>query len=351
MNFELANKDKFENWKPDDRFSVVKSIDLHTAGEPLRIIYDGLPDIEGNSVLDIRRILREKCDFIRTSLMWEPRGHADMYGCILTKPFSKDADFGVVFMHNEGYSTMCGHGIIGAAKAALELGLVEKQKPITKIGIDSPAGFVQAYAIAKNDFIDDIYFHNVPSFVYSLDNKIDVEGIGNVKFDIAFGGAFYAYVDADSINVSLKKENFRSIINIGMKIKNKIMKEREIKYPFEDDLSFLYGVIFIGKSENEGADSRNVCIFADGEVDRSPTGTGVSGRMALHYKKGEIGVGQEMVIESIIGSQFRAKVFKTTAFANFDAVIPEVHGNAYICGKNEFLIDKDDDLKYGFFLR
>ncbi len=260
----MWKKDRFETWKPDDRFSIVKSIDMHTTGEPLRIIYDGLEEIDGKSVLDIRKTLKEKYDFIRTSLMWEPRGHADMYGCILTKPFSKNADFGIIFLHNEGYSTMCGHGIIAIAKAVVEFGLVEKREPITEIGIDSPAGFVKAYVKIENNKIVDIYFHNVPSFVYSINDSIEVENIGSVNFDIAFGGAFYAFVDADSINLSLKQENVRKIIDAGIKIKQAVMKKRTIKHPYEEDLSFLYGVIFTSKSKNPNIYNKNVCIFADG---------------------------------------------------------------------------------------
>jgi trans-L-3-hydroxyproline dehydratase len=274
-----------------------------------------------------------------------------MYGCIITPPVTTDADFGILFIHNEGFSTMCGHGIIAITKVVLETGILSMQPPETTVKIDTPAGLVSAHARIEHGHVKSVYFHNVPSFVLALDATIDVPGLGTVKYDIAFGGAFYAYVQAEGVGLTCTPENFRTLIEKGMAIKRAIMKTRQIVHPFDEDLGFLYGTIFISPPINAGADSRNVCIFADGEVDRSPTGTGVSGRMALHYARGEIGIGQQIVIESIIGSSFTGKVIETTAFGPYKAVIPEVEGTAHITGKNEFYIDPDDPLRHGFILR
>lgn len=330
---------------------ILKTIDLHTAGEPLRVFYKGLQDIEANSVLEFRRKFRKNYDYIRSALMWEPRGHADMYGAILLPPYREGTDFGVVFMHNEGYSTMCGHGTLAIIKLAIVCNLVEKKEPLTVIKIDTPAGIVKGFAEISNGALRRIYFQNVPSFLYLENGNIEVEGIGKVDFDIAFGGAFYAYVDANSIGLSLNKENVKQIIDWGMKIKRTVIKNYPINHPFEKDLSFLYGVIFTDGKTGVGEESRNVCIFADGEVDRSPTGTGVSGRLAIHYAKKEIDMDDELVIESIINTKFTCRITKTTTFGNYNAVIPEVEGEAYIVGKSEFFIDEDDPLKYGFFVR
>ncbi|KAA0259257.1 proline racemase [Deferribacter autotrophicus] len=330
---------------------ILKTIDLHTAGEPLRVIYKGLPEIEASSVLEFRRKFKEKYDFIRRALMWEPRGHADMYGCVLLPPYREGVEFGVIFMHNEGFSTMCGHGILAVIKLAVECGLVEKEEPLTIINIDTPAGIVKGFAEISEGVLKKTYFQNVPSFLYLEDGKVKVDGIGEVVFDIAFGGAFYAYVDANSIGLNLNQDNIKQLIDWGMRIKKKIMDSYSIEHPLEKDLSFLYGVIFTDGKTGVGEVSRNVCIFADGEVDRSPTGTGVSGRLALHYAKREINKNDELIIESVIGTRFKCRIADITVFGDYDAVIPEVEGDAYIVGKSEFIIDETDPLKYGFFLR
>ena len=339
------------NWKPDNSCINILTIDAHTEGEPLRVIVGGLPELKGNSVLSKRKYLKDNFDHIRKVLMWEPRGHSDMYGCIVTPPFSKDADFGVIFTHNEGYSTMCGHGIIAVTKVMLETGFIPKIEPITKLKIDSPAGFITSYAKVNNGKVGSMYFHNVPSFVYLIDQKVEVKEIGNVKYDIAFGGAYYAFVNAASVGLTCTPDKIKELIDVGMKIKKAVIKKEKIIHPFESDLNFLYGTIFIGPPKDKNSHSRNVCIFADGEVDRSPTGTGVSARMALHYKKNEIKIGQKLIIESIIGTTFTASVVSTTKFGEYDSVIPEVEGTAFITGKNQFIIDPSDNLKDGFLIK
>ena len=342
---------QLSNWSSPNDWLKIKTIDAHTAGEPLRIILEGLPQIKGRTILEKRKYMKENIDHLRTALMFEPRGHADMYGAIITEPENKESDFGVLFLHNEGYSTMCGHGIIALTKVTVQTGMIEAKEPITQIKIDTPAGLVTSYAKVRSGKVESVYFHNVPSFVLTMDQIVEVQGIGRVKFDIAFGGAFYAFVNADDLGIGMKGENLRELIEKGMAIKNAVIKSYPIKHPFEKDLNFLYGTIFYGKPHSKDADSRNVCIFADGEVDRSPTGTGVSARMALHYEKGEIQKNQPMIIESIIGTKFTGSVHQVTKFGSHDAVIPQVEGNAYITGRHEFLIDPEDPLKEGFILR
>lgn len=340
-----------QEWTPPEEWLKISTIDAHTEGEPLRVIVSGFPELPGASILARRRYAKENLDHLRTALMWEPRGHADMYGCIITSAVTPDADIGVLFLHNEGFSTMCGHGIIGVTTVALETGLLPMTDHETTVKIDTPAGLVTAYAKVAKGRVKSVFFHNVPSFVVDLDASVEVPGLGKVKYDLAFGGAFYAYVQAKDVGLACAPENFRHLIEKGMDIKRAIIKNRPIIHPFEKNLNFLYGTIFIDPAMTEGVDSRNVCIFAEGEVDRSPTGTGVSGRMAIHFKRGEIGVNQPMVIESIIGRRFTARVVETTQFGPYSAVIPEVEGRAYITGKNEFLIDPNDPLRHGFILR
>jgi len=351
---------RMREWEPPDAWLKITTIDAHTGGEPFRVITGGYPELPGETILERRRYAREHLDHLRTMLMWEPRGHADMYGCIVTLPVTPGADIGVLFMHNEGYSTMCGHGIIAIAKVALETGLLPMQAPGTAgfggegervVRIDTPAGLVTAHARISGGEVTSVAFHNVPSFVLALDERVDVPGLGEVRYDIAFGGAFYAYVRAEDLGLTLAPDEFRAIIDRGMAVKRAVMASRPIPHPFEEDLSFLYGTIIVGPPLGEGAGSRNVCIFAEGEVDRCPTGTGVSGRLALHHARAEIGVGEDMIVESIIGTRFRGRAVATTSFGPYPAVIPEIEGAAHITGRHEFLVDPADPLRDGFILR
>jgi trans-L-3-hydroxyproline dehydratase len=343
--------DNFNEWQAPNNWPVIKTIDMHTEGEPLRIFISGYPALEGATILERRRFAKENFDHIRTSLMWEPRGHADMYGCVITPAITDTADFGVLFLHNEGYSSMCGHGILAITKSVFELGFLPKKEPEAIVKIDTPSGLVTSFARIENGKVNSVYFHNVPSFVEELDAIVDIPEIGEVRYDLAFGGAYYAYVNASDVGLECTPKYFSQLVTKGMQIKRAVMKSRQFKHPFEEDLKFLYGTIFIGPPLDENNDSRNVCVFAEGEVDRSPTGTGVSGRMAIHYARSEVEIGQPMVIESIIGSKFTSRIFASTKFGSFDAIIPEVEGRSFITGQNEFVIDPDDPLKDGFILR
>lgn len=338
-------------WTPPQDWLKITTIDAHTGGEPFRVITGGFPELPGETILARRRYAKEQLDHLRTTLMFEPRGHADMYGCLITPPVTPGADLGILFMHNEGFSTMCGHGIIGLTKVVLDTGMLPLTAPETTIKIDTPAGLVTAHARVAGGHVQSVYFHNVPSFVLALDETVEVPGLGRVRYDLAFGGAFYAYVRAEEAGVTCTPEDYRALIEKGVAIKRAVMASRAIPHPFEADLSFLYGTIFIGPPLGEGAHSRNVCVFAEGEVDRSPTGTGVSGRLAIHHARGELELNQPIVVESIIGSRFTGRVGETTTFGPHPAIIPEVEGTAYITGRHEFLIDPTDPLREGFILR
>ena len=339
-------------FEPPKHWLKIKTIDMHTGGEPLRVIIDGFPKLEGSSILEYRNFIKKEYDHLRLALMHEPRGHADMYGCILLPPNDEDGDFGILFLHNEGYSTMCGHAIIAISTLAVEMNWVKITSPETHIKIDAPCGRINSFVKIKDGKAESVYFHCVPSFVVALDEEVEVRGIGKMTYDLAYGGAFYAYVDADKLGIPLVPENYNLLIRKGMDIKRAVMKtNNQIKHPFELDLSFLYGTIFIGGPVSEGLDSRNVCIFAAGEVDRSPTGSGVSGRMAIHSLRNEIKIGETMTIESITGSVFKGSIVREEKYGNFDAVIPQVEGTAHITGQHEFLIDPDDPFKFGFLLR
>jgi trans-L-3-hydroxyproline dehydratase len=335
-------------WSPGD---VIRTVDAHAEGEPLRVIFDGMPALRGNTILERRRFAREHCDALRTALMWEPRGHADMYGCILTDAVSDDADFGVLFLHNEGYSTMCGHGIIAVTTVVLETGLFTALAPETVLRIDTPAGLVTTRATVVDGHVKSVAFENVASFVSQLDAVVDVPVLGHVRYDLAYGGAFYAYVNAGDLGLKLDAQNARQLIDSGMAIKRAIMQSRSIEHPTDPDLGFLYGTIFIGAPASPDSHSRNVCVFADGEVDRSPTGTGVSGRLAIHHARGEIDIGQTLHIESIIGTRFSGRVIRNSSVGRHPAIVPEVAGRAFLTGRHEFRLDRADPLVHGFFIR
>lgn len=338
-------------WQPQSDWQRITTIDAHTAGEPLRIITSGLPEIPGETILAKRRHAQKHLDYLRRALMWEPRGHADMYGCIVTEPVTTDGDLGVLFLHNAGFSTMCGHGIIGLAKVGLDTGLIDKPGDNPVVKMDTPAGRVTAYGVRENGRITSISFHNVPSFVYARDQVVDVPGIGSVRYDVAFGGAFYAFCRAEELGVGLTGADFRQLIDVGIRVKQAVMASLPINHPFEADLGFLYGTIIVGAAHDLQHHSRNVCIFADGEVDRCPTGTGVSARAALHYVRGEIGLHEPFVVESILGTTFTGEVAEVTRCGPYAAVIPRVTGMAYITGRNELLLDPSDPLRDGFILR
>ena len=338
-------------WTPPEDWPRWTVIDAHTAGEPLRVLTGGYPELAGATILEKRRTARQEHDHIRRALMLEPRGHADMYGCVLTSPVTDDGDVGVLFLHNEGYSTMCGHGIIGLVKVGIDCGLIDVTGDAPTVRIDSPAGRVTATAHIVDGRVGDVSFENVPSFLLERDLVVEVEGLGPVSCDVGYGGAFYAYVDAASVGLRVEPRRHDELIDVGMRIKRAVMASYEIVHPDGDaDLNFLYGTI-LSQPGTGGAFARNVCVFADGEVDRSPTGTGVSGRAALLHARGELATGATITIESLIGTRFDVRAKSETTVGALPAIVPEVTGAAYITGRAEFVIEPGDPLANGVLLR
>jgi proline racemase len=326
------------------------TIDVHVAGEPLRVVTSGFPEPSGQTILQKRRTCQKQFDHLRRALMWEPRGHADMYGCLLVTPSHPEADTGVLFFHNEGYSTMCGHGIIGVTTVMIETNLFPCSEPNTIIRFDTPSGLVTATASMEKGKVCSVSFHNVASFAAEIDQTIEVPEVGMVQYDLAFGGAFYAFCQAEALGSSLVPQNSQRLKTLGMAIKHAIIANRAIVHPTEPDLGFLYGTIFVGPAQSGEANVHQVCIFANGALDRSPTGTGVSAHLALLHAKGKLQVGESKQFESILGTQFSGLIAEETTIAKQPAIIPKIEGQAYITGKHEFLIDPHDPLREGFFL-
>jgi len=344
---------KLDRWTPPAAWRRLLAVDAHTEGEPLRVVVSGFPCLRGRTMSERRREARRDHDTLRRALMWEPRGHADMYGCLVGPPLTDDADISVLFTHNDGFSTMCGHGIIGVVTALLETGLLDAPEVGGRegIGIDTPAGLVRATAVLQGDRVAGVSFVNVPSFAARLDATVDVPGIGAVAYDLAYGGAFYAYVEAGDFDLRLEPAEVPRLVELGRRIKEALQVHDPPEHPDAPDLGFVYGTIFVGEAQEAGHHSRNVCVFADGEVDRCPTGTGVSGRLAIHHARGELSADGAMVVESILGTRFRGRIVGRTRVGGLDAVVPEVTGRAWITGVNELLVDPSDPLAAGFLLR
>ena len=340
-------------WAPPEHWLRVETIDAHTEGEPLRVIVAGFPELAGDTVLARRRTARADYDEIRRALMWEPRGHADMYGCLVMPPVTAGSDFSVLFMHNEGFSTMCGHGIIGVAKIAVEASWVAGTGDSRPVTIDTPAGLVRATAMVDGGRVREVRFVNVPSFAPALDGVAEVDRLGPVAYDLAFGGAFYAYVDADALGLPLTPAGGADLIDAGRRITRAVSATAAdlIRHPDDPDLGFLYGTVFTGAPADPEHHSRHVCIFADGELDRSPTGTAVSGRLAILRARGKIAEQAEIVVESILGGRFTGRIVGTSSVGSHPAIVPEVGGRAWVTGRHEFVIDPDDPWRDGFLVR
>lgn len=342
----------------------IDTIDAHTAGEPLRLIVGGFPTVEGRTILEQREYVREHLDHLRRALMLEPRGHADMYGALLTPPEHPGSHAGVLFMHNEGYSTMCGHGIIAVTKIALERGLITAPRAAdgtVRITLDAPAGPIEATAVLRGDTVTSVRFRNVPSFVLHPGVIVRV-GNRDVRADVAFGGAFYAIVDSEAVGIPVVPQRLSDLRRVGMEIKHAVESAVKVEHPLEAQLQGIYGTIFTGPPSDERADLRNVTIFADAEVDRSPCGTGTAAVMAVLHAMGMLTEPDQVFRhESIVGSLFRGRVVRTMLLGTSDAapgsgaepleaIIPEIEGSAHITGEHTFIIEDSDPFKDGFRL-
>jgi trans-L-3-hydroxyproline dehydratase len=351
---------------------TLQTIDLHTGGEPLRLITAGYPPVPRLPILERRRWVREHADHVRRAVCFEPRGHRDMYAAVLLPPTRDDADLAVLFMHNEGYSTMCGHGIIALATALIEEGLYPATAPETVIRFEAPAGLVTA-RVAVDATVDgacsvrDVRFTNVESYLAARDLRLRVDGIelagaaaaaGTLTADIGFGGAYYGIVDAADLGLRVVPAQVEALTRAGAAITEILRRDHTPSHPFEPDMGFVYGTIIVDRepaTSPDGAaldaDIRNVTIFADAEVDRSPCGTGTCALLAQAVARDAMAVGEELANASITGAIFRGRVEALTTFGPHDAIVPSVAGNAHVMGYSTFAVDARDPLGGGFLLR
>jgi proline racemase len=319
----------------------VRTVDYHTGGEPFRIVTGGADALRGATILDKRRDALERFDHVRRLLVFEPRGHADMYGCHVVEPNDDGADLGVVFFHNAGYSTACGHGTIALVTWALDEGIVPKAEGENQVVVDVPSGRLDTVARVENGRVRSVRFTNVPSFVWA-------EGLelGSRRVDVAFGGAFYA-----SVEERVEPRELSRLIELGRELKREIEAWQDVVHPLEPELRDVYGVIFWQDEGEDPLTQRNVTVFADGEVDRSPCGSGTSARLALLDRSGRLPRGAELRHRSIVGSEFTGRVVGAVEVAGIPAVVTEVEGSAFRTGEHVFTLDPDDPLAEGFLLR
>ena len=319
----------------------IATVDYHTAGEPFRIVTDGVESLRGTTILAKRRDALERLDDVRRLLVHEPRGHADMYGCFVCEPDDDGADLGVVFFHNAGYSTACGHGTIALVTWALDEGIVARIEGETHVVVDVPSGRLDAWARVRDGRVASVRFRNVPAFVWA-------EGVelGGHTVDVAFGGAFYA-----SAEDTVEPGELPRLIELGRRIKREVEEWQDVVHPVEPELRDVYGVVFWQQEGENPLTQRNVTVFADGEVDRSPCGSGTSARLALLDRSGQLPRGEPLIHRSIVGTEFRASVVGDAEVAGMPAVVTEVEGSAYRTGEHVFTLDPADPLPEGFLLR
>lgn len=327
-------------------------IDMHTGGEPLRIVTSGYPPLPAGTILEKRAYVRDNLDHLRKILMFEPRGHADQYGALLVEPDLPGADLAVLFMHNEGYSTMCGHAIIALGRYAVDQGLVPHGEEVTAVNIQCPCGMVRAEVAMRDGKPAEVSFESVPSFLFARDKLLTIGNWGKVSFDIAYGGAFYALADARQFGLKFGRDPVQAFVEAADALTEAARASIPLSHPDADDLAFLYGSILTdGRDAVSDQPTRNVCVFADRQVDRSPTGSGVTARLAAMHARGQITLGQERIFQSIIGTRFSGRVASLTQSGPHRAITATVSGRAFYAGKAEFVVEEDDPLAEGFLVR
>jgi proline racemase len=286
-------------------------------------------------------------DSVRRSLMNEPRGHNDMYGGFITAPATDDGDLGILFMDTDGMMDMCGHGTIGLCTAVIEIGMLEATPPRTEIRIDTPVGRVTGFAHSENGKVSQAGFLNVPSFCLDTKREVQVDGFGGIQVGIAYGGNFFAILPAESVGLDLSMENMYEIRKMGLKVKDAVNAQHDIQHPDFEEVSGINIVTFYGPSQNPAATYKNVHIFTNGQIDRSPGGTGTSAVMAYMVAKGDISVSEPVVVEGFAGGLFGGRIVKTWQEKDLTRHTPEISGAAFITGINQLILNPADPMLDG----
>ena len=328
----------------------INAVDGHTAGEAVRTVVSGFPKVPGATLPEKKQWLEDNMDWVRTGIMLEPRGHNEMFGSLLVDPVDPEADYGIIFMDGGGYLNMCGHGTIGAMTIAVETGIVEAVEPVTHIVQEAPAGIIRGDVEVVDGVAKKVSFKNVPSFLYKADQEVELPEYGKIKFDIAFGGSFFAIVKVEQIGLEIVPENAAKLRDLGIELRDIINDEIEIQHPTLEHIKTVDLVEWWSETDNPDATLKNCVVFGQGQVDRSPCGTGTSAKLATLFAKGELKVGEKFFYESILGTIFEGEIVEETKVGEFDAIVPQITGTAYITGFNNFIFDEEDPLNHGFIL-
>ncbi|MEZ5209689.1 proline racemase family protein [Gordonia sp. PP30] len=328
---------------------VYHAVDSHTEGMPTRVITGGVGVFPGATMAERRTWFMENNDDLRLLLMREPRGHSAMSGTILQPPTRPDADYGVLYIEVSGLLPMCGHGTIGTATVLVETGMVEVTEPVTTIRLDTPAGLVVCEVAVTDGRAESVTIRNVPSFAYGLDRTVDVPGYGEVGYDMAFGGNFYAIVDLDSLGLPFERAAKQRLLDAGLAIMDAINEQDRPVHPERPDIVGCHHV-YLKAPGSDAKHSRHAMAIYPGWFDRSPCGTGTSGRMAQLHARGELPLHTDFLNESYIGSRFTGRLVDTTTVGDFEAVIPTITGRAWITGTAQYMLDPTDPFPTGFEL-
>jgi proline racemase len=330
--------------------NLLTVVDLHTAGEPFRIVTSGFPTIHGNNMREKNAYVEKNLEDLRRMVLYEPRGRSTMCGAFLIEPTVPEADAGVIFMEPIGLVPMCGHGSIAVAKYLVETRQVKVTEPLTQVRLDTHAGLVSLFVNVKNGKVGEITLRNVESFSYLRDATIHTEEFGNIKTDIAYGGSLYAIVSAKDVGLKMVPDEAGKLIEYGEILRRSVQEQIGMRHPKDNSLVKVLYIQFTGPPTHPKADMKNVVVVAPTGLDRSPCGTGTSARMADLFAKGKMKVGDELVHESLIGTLFRGKIAAETSVGEYPAIIPEVSGNAYITGFQQLVLESDDPLNRSFLL-
>ncbi len=329
---------------------MLTAVDSHTGGNAERVVIGGVPPIPGRTMLDKLKYMRDHLGHLRTFLVHEPRGHSNMFASVLTPPTVAEADFGVIYLEPGGYATMCGHGTIAICTVLVEIGMVQAQEPVTEIVLDTPAGIVRTEVAVRDGAAESVTIENVPSFLYKPDVEVNVPEVGRVIVDIAYGGNFYAILPAESVGLEIRPEHANEIMSCGTKIWKAVNEQVEIHHPEEPEIDCVNYVEFSTAPTHPAATMKNAVVVPPAGIDRSPCGTGTSAKMATLHAKGELGLKEEFVHESIIGSLFCGQLIAETQVGPYAAVVPTIRGSAYIMGIHQFVLDPRDPFPAGFLL-
>ncbi|NBO08458.1 MAG: proline racemase [Actinobacteria bacterium] len=328
---------------------VIHTVESHTEGMPTRVVVGGVAPIPGNSMFERRAYFLEHMDDLRTLLMYEPRGHSAMSGAILQPSTRSDADWGVLYIEVSGCLPMCGHGTIGVATVLVETGMVEVVEPLTTVRLDTPAGLVTVDVKVANGKAEHVTITNVASFTLGLDQKVTVPGYGEVTYDMAYGGNFYAIIDAAQVGIEFKRENGQRFLDAGLAISDAINAQNPPVHPENPDIKLCHHVDFIAPGSNS-LHWKNAMAIHPGWFDRSPCGTGTSARMAQMVTRGLMKDSDTLINESWIGSQFQGRIAGRAKVGNFDAIIPTITGRAWVMGTAQWRLDPQDPFPAGFLV-